>query len=357
MMTSRPSSSSTDLLARLALSLLLGACRIQVGGAQEATPAIAGDTLRLRCDEVPVLVHRERESIEVPVERLLTSGEDLLLATRTGALLRFQGPGRAAVPVLGRGKDYDAREDVVVRLSPEQVDFFRYRDGSASPARHPLPAAGSDLSIAMGPSSLYLHSPAHPSNVLVVERDRRTGDSRAAFLPVQRNLLRLLLTDADELLRDTGYVRAIDEGFAFVPMVRDPIEIFARRRTTLFLANGDEGSIRTSSSAVVRSDHPCPTCTEHREVETRQEIRRLYADVAVGRGSLWILRLDPPGSPAAVLLRYALDERRVVAWRLAGLESPPRALAVWGARLVVADDGHLHLYDLPSTEGAGTCNP
>jgi len=127
----------------------------------------------------------------------------------------------------------------------------------------------------------------------------------------------------------------------------------------LFMAGGDRGEIRTVSKNTVRDDHPCPTCTHRREVETRQEVRRLYSDAVIEGEALWILRLAPPGSATAVLHRYPLggagaSETR--SWKLGGMESTPRAMTIWGERLVVADEHHLHFYEVPSLERGAACS-
>jgi hypothetical protein len=93
-------------------------------------------------------------------------------------------------------------------------------------------------------------------------------------------------------------------------------------------------------------------------VETSQEIRRLYADAAFGAGALWILRLAPPGSSGASLLRVGLDrpeDPEVRAWRLADLPAPPTAIAVQTDGVRVAAGRHLHLYDLPAPSSGAAC--
>src|SRR5688572_8925984 len=361
MRSPRSSSSNRRRIAALGLVLALSAgCRLTIGGAEEAQEAAfesAADSARFHCGPGPVVAPTGRDSISFVVERLLTAGDDLLLVTRDGALLRFEGRDRTPARLLDGGRDYDSRGDVVVRLRGEQADFFRYEGAGLTPIEPSLPAARHDLSVALTPNSLYLHSPVSPANVLVVHRDRRPGGRATAFLPVDRSLLRLLMGDIDGIMEDTGYVRALDEGFAFVPMIRDPIEVVARRPTAVFLSGDVRGMIRTVSQEITRDEHPCRTCTQHREIETRQEVRRLYADAARGPGALWILRLDPPGSSEAILYRYCLrdDQPEARSWRMTGMQRPPRAMAIWKDRIVVADEGHLNFYDVPRAEEGGFC--
>lgn len=303
----------------------------------------------LRCGPGQLLASVGTDSITVAVERLLAAERNLLLVTEEGALLRFDGPNRDPATILADGKDYDTRDGILVRIDRVQASFYHYEAGRLSRAGPPQPVASHELSVALGPRSIYLHSPANPANVLVVEQDR-TGEQARSFLPVERNLLRLLVTDADAVLKDTGYVRAFSGGFVFVPLIHDPIDIVGQRGVALFLAGGVRGSMRTVSERLVRDDQECPTCTRNREVESRQEIRRLYADAVVEEEALWILRLDPPGSPGAALHHYPIKrstDSEVRSWRLGGMESPPRAMAFWRGHIIVADDHHLHSYEVP----------
>ena len=321
---------------------------------------MAGDTLWARCGPGPLVAPVGTDSISVAVQRLLPADDDLLLVTGQGALLRVEGPNHDPVPVLDGGKDFDLRGGILVRLDRNRASFFRYGGGRLTPVEQPLPVASHELSVALGPRSLYLHSPGNPANVLVVELDRRTGDRTRSFFPIQRDLLRLLMTNADAVLKDAGYVRAFSDGFVYVPMIRDPIEVMGQRAVALFLAGGDRGTIRTVSERVVRDEQVCPTCTQHRELESGQTVRRLYADAIVEGEALWILRLTPPGSASSALHRYPIDSSvsgEIRSWRLGGMESAPRAMAFWRGRLAVADDHHLHFYEIPSVERGMPCSP
>ncbi|HUP20754.1 MAG TPA: hypothetical protein VM778_12500, partial [Gemmatimonadota bacterium] len=157
---------------------------------------------------------------------------------------------------------------------------------------------------------------------------------------------------------ELGRLRAGGEEAAFVPLVRDPVVLLGARPRALFLAEGARGEIRTVRRETSRTPRACPTCTEHNEIETSQEIRRLYADAAYGAGALWVLRLDPPGSSAAVLLRLGLEQPQgpeVRAWRLGGLSEPPSAIAVQADGVRVAAGRHLYLYSMPEPAKGGLC--
>jgi hypothetical protein len=187
-------------------------------------------------------------------------------------------------------------------------------------------------------------------------------------LHVERNLLQLVLSDLDAILADAGSVRATGAGFAFVPHIRDPVEVVRRgRRTVLFLAGRSRGTIRTVSKTTVSQagvsqtatgdERPCPSCTARREVTTRQEVHRLYADATIEGGALWILRLDPPGGDKGSLVRHSLEPEgatSVRSWSVEGLGSPIRAMTIWREHIVVADDHTLHTFDLP-LEGGVEC--
>lgn len=354
------SSSSRSLAALAVLAVALApACRDRGDELEANGDRIVPDTVRLSCGGGPALDPVERTPLTVAVERLLTAGGDLLIAAKGGNLHRFE-PGRVDPVVLLRaGKDYDAREAALVRLEPDRLSLYRYEPGRGPIPLRSLTAGRHEASVALSDRSLFLHSPVGPSGDLVVERDRQSGDTIGAFLRVERNLLELLSAGRDRLLEDTGDVRALDEGFAFVPWVRDPIEIVGpREQKALFLAGGARGEIRTVSERRTRSAIPCPVCPRHQEIATHQQIRRLYAGAAAAGGALWILRLDPPGGVASTLLRY--DPRRagqpdVRSWALAGGMSPPRALTVWRETIVLADDHALRFYALPSTETGSPC--
>jgi hypothetical protein len=70
----------------------------------------------------------------------------------------------------------------------------------------------------------------------------------------------------------------------------------------------------------------------------------------MAEGVLWLVRLEPPGSSNAVLLRADVEARQVRAWRLV-LPGPPTALAVAGDTLVLAADRDLWTVPAP-TKGA-----
>lgn len=354
------SSSRTAFLLTLGLGILIG-CRFQVEGAEDAIVEIAGDTLRLDCSRGPALAHRQRIRLPFVAERLLTSDGNLLAVAKGGTLHAYDDDSAAWVPVLRGGKDYDARGETLVRLRRETVDFFRYDSGRRPIFLRSLPAASHDYAVALGDRSLFLHSPANPSNTLAVERDSRSGEPLASFLHVERNLLQLVLGDLDAILTDAGSVRATGAGFAFVPHIRDPIEVVRRgRRTVLFLAGRSRGTIRTVSKTTVSQagdERPCPSCTARREVTTRQEVHRLYADATIEGGALWILRLDPPGGGRGSLVRYSLEPEgatSVRSWSIEGFGSPIRAMTIWREGIVVADDHTLYTFDL-HLEGGVEC--
>lgn len=314
------------------------------------------DTIRFHCPAEAVLPLRGEARVPHSIVRLLPLGEELLFTAQGGGLYRFEGPDKSPTLLVAEGKDYDLRDGAIVRLDAESITLYRGRRGMVPRALRSFPARGHDFSVAIGPRSLFLHSPGNPADVLVVERDRETGREIAAFLPVDRNLLHLLLRDLDRVLGEAGIVRAVERGFVFARLVRDPIEVFiGPRRLRVFLAGGDRGEIQTVSRAL-RSEKPrCPGCGPRREIETRQEVRRLYLDIAWSAGALWILRLDPPGTGRHVLHWVALDARSATAqaWSVAWEGESARALAIWRGRIVVGGNGRLGFYDLPAaTEGS-----
>jgi hypothetical protein len=292
-------------------------------------------------------------------ERLLVADGDLLAAAEDGSLHAYDEHAGAWVRVLDGGKDYDTRGDTLVRLSRESMDFFRYEERSRPTYLHSIPAAGHDYTVALGDRSLFVHSPGNPANVLVVERDLRSGGSIASFLPVDRNLFELVTSDLAAILADAGRIRAIRSGFAFVPLIRDPIEIVGpKRRTALFLAGKSRGAVRTLSQERTPEERACPTCTTRRQVSARQEIRRLYADAAVENGTLWVLRLNPPGGSKGTLYGYSrepTETSNVRSWSVDGFDSPVRAMAIWRDQVVAADDRALHSFDLPRNDGGAVC--
>src|SRR5687767_1121892 len=95
MRSPRSSSSNRRRIGALGLVLALSAgCRLRIGGAEEAQEAAfesASDSARFHCRPGPVVAPTSGDSISFVVERLLTAGDDLLLVTRDGALLRYEG--------------------------------------------------------------------------------------------------------------------------------------------------------------------------------------------------------------------------------------------------------------------------
>lgn len=349
-------SSRLGILALVAA--LAPACRIEVGGAEEAAITAAPDTLRFYCANGPRLAAEASLPLALPVERLLPSADDLLAVTTGGELVLLpDGTGRPR-ELLSNGKDYDILDGVVARLAREEVDFFRYERGRLRALADPVAVESHETSLALGRTAVHLHSPADPSNVLVTARDRRTGERTAGHLPVERSFLRLLMTDPDALLVETGRVRSSGDRLAFVPTIRDPVVVFGEPPLALFLGDGARGILRTVERTETLAERPCPTCTEHRETTTRQEVRPLYADAAMTDPALWVLRLTPPGSARATLLRVGMERPgrpEVHSWRLDGLDATPAALALWRGRIVVADGRHLHVYPIPALQGGVPC--
>lgn len=343
----------------LALAALAGAaCRVEVGGAEGADPVTVGDTLRFNCAAPPELAGNSIHPLALPVERLLVAGQDLLAVTGEGDLVRLPGGPGPARRLLSGGKDYDLADGAVARLTRDGIDLFGYGRDRLWPIGEPLAVQPHEISLALGATAVHLHSPADPANVLVTARDRRTGEEAADHLPVDRPFLRLLMTDPDQLLAETGRVRSAGEHVVFVPALRDPVVLLGARPLALYLGDDARGVLRTVERVDTFTERPCPTCTEHRTATARQEVHPLYADAAFGDGALWILRLTPPGSSRATLLRVGVERPgrpEVHAWRLAGLDATPTALARQRDRIVVADGRHLHGFPVPALGDGAAC--
>lgn len=316
-----------------------------------AAAALATDTLRAVCpDRPPELRPPVRVRLGVEAARLVPAADGLLIVHGEGGLHRLAG-GRIE-RLLAGGRDYALREGHLARLEEDRLELFDYRPGEVPILRKTLPAQAHDVSVALLAEEVLLHS-AFNERALVLGRSLSSGEVTSALLPVERDLLRTLLRGPERLHEDEGLLVRGGSWLLHVPRVGDPVQAvqLARgRRRVLELAGGRRGAIRIHDR-VHRESGACPGCVRRVELGGRVTVVPLYAGAAAGDDAFWILRLDPPGGPGAVLLHVAVDRPAVRAWRLA-LPASPTALAVWRDSLAVAAGRHLWRL-APPDPGAG----
>jgi hypothetical protein len=332
--------------------LLLAGCRIGTDRGEAASLAFpaALDTLRAECPVRPPSLGLARRSTGREITRILPAPDGILLATPEGL---FRAVGGRTVRLLSRGKDWALGGGVLARLGEGRIDLFEYRP-HVTPARRAALAAGRhEASIALAGVDLFVHSAFH-DDALVLRRSLQDGAVLGRALPVERDLFRTLLEGPGRLHEDEGTLAADAGRVVHVPAVRDPVTVLEAGGgpgRVLELAGGRRGVVRVDRERR-RERRRCRLCIRRIEIQGRVAVVPLYAAAALAEDVLWLVRLDPPGSSNALLLRADLGAREVRAWRLA-LTDPPTALAVVGDTLLLAADRDLWLAAAPTT-GTGT---
>lgn len=341
--------------------LAIGGCRVEVGGAEQSwrddeASAPSGLALRgeVRAGCLPATPLEPLRSVAIPepVDRILPAeGTGGLLAVMESGLWRWNGAAWA--PVLEGGRDYTLRADTIMRLAGKNVEFFRLRAGSAPRLVRSVRATGHDASIAVTGDAILLHSVANRNNHLLTRRAIDDGRVEGQWVPVERDFGYLFMNDFDTLLRDAGFVRAAGDRVAFVPLFDNPIRLFHADSLTaveLSTPSRGRGRVVTVARKIVRDEQACAGCRREVHELTSQRFQRIHADATFAGGSLWVLGSEVPGSPRALVHRFPLDSLRgsaVEAFRLDGLTTPPRALAVAGRFLVVASEDRLYWFARP----------
>lgn len=355
-------------LRAFVIALAVG-CRISVDAAGEPDPApgarregiAAADTLRVVCPAggdaaVPALAPVGSIPLPGPASRGLVLDGAVLVALDDGGIGRIEGGVYA--PLLPDGRDYAAAGPELLRLEEDRIEAYRLApDGEVRRVRE-VPAGERDASIAVAGGALFVHSPFYEGDLL--ER-RRLADGAVEdrLLPVERNLALALLTDPARLLEDTAIVRGDARRLAFVPRIRDPVAILdvpTGRWTVLALAGGERGEVRVEELET-EEEQACPDCVRRVRKRARRTIRRLYAGAALDGDALWLLRLSPPGSRDAALIRVDLGGVVPTArtWRPAGLANPPRTIVRHEERIVVAGEEAIRIYPAPDPATGSAC--
>ncbi|MGH7571025.1 MAG: hypothetical protein ACREMK_04175 [Gemmatimonadota bacterium] len=336
------------------------ACRVEVGGGEAASPspaavAMEAETLRVVCParlpglELPPPVH-----VGVEASRLLPDGEGLLVVADGGGLYRHTAGGTRRL--LEGGRDYALAGERLARLEEDRIETFDYRSGEAPVPRARLPAQGHDVSVALLGGEALVHS-AFNERALVLRRSLDDGAIQGALLPVRRNLFWSLLRGPEHLHEDEGLLLGEGPWLLHVPVVRDPVQALQMRtgrHWILELADGERGEVRLEGKTR-REVQSCPGCPRRVKLSSgRVSVVPLYAGAIIDEDIFWILRLDPPGSSRAALLRVTVEAPEVRAWRLA-FPTPPGALAVWRDSLAIAAGPDLWRVPLPEPRTGALC--
>ena len=353
-----------------AAALLVLGCRVEAGGAEGSRQAEAADQIpaegyarmtgpRERCEaEARPLEPARSIPLEEPVDRLLVRGGELFAVTE-GGLRRLDGA--AWEPVLDGGRDYAFYGDTVLRLAGDSVEFHRYRPGARPTRVRALPARPHEASIAVAGGSLVLHSAVSRDNLLV--RRRRTGDGALVerLVPVERDFLGLFFDDFERLLEDTGRVRAAGRWFAFVPLLQGPVRLYdvrGRRRWDLPALARERGRLEVVNRRVVRDTRACARCGGEVKEILERRLHRIHADAFFAAGAVWVLGSGTPGGRRPVVARFEpLRPTWLRVHRLAALDSSPRAMALFGGRLLVASERRLYWFERPEEDPSrgGSC--
>lgn len=355
-------------LRAFAIALAVG-CRISVDAAGEPDTVggapregIAGaDTLRVTCPAigdaaVPALAALGSILLPGPASRAIVIDGAVLVALDDGGIGRIEGGVYA--PLLPDGRDYAAAGSELLRLEEDRIEAYRLAPGGTPRRVREVPAGERDASIAVAGGALFVHSPFYEGDLL--ERRRLAdGAVEARLLPVERNLALALLTDAGRLHEDTAIVRGDVRRLAFVPRIRDPVAILdvsTGRWTVLALAGEERGEVRVEELET-EEEQPCPDCVRRIRKRARRTIRRLYAGAVLDGDALWLLRLSPPGSRDAALVRVDLGGAVPTArtWRTAGLASPPRSIVRHEERILVAGEEAIRIYPTPDPATGSAC--
>lgn len=222
--------------------------------------------------------------------------------------------------------------------------------------RRSLPAGRHEAAIALAEGDLFVHSAFH-DDALILRRSLADGALVGRALPVERDLLRTLLEGPRRLHEDEGTLVSDGARVVHVPAVKDPVtvlDVAGGRGRLLELAQGSRGEVSVEGEPRREGDN-CRLCVRRIRIEGRVSIIPLYTAAALTGDVLWLVRMDPPGSASAVLLRADLAAREVRAWRL-GVPGPPTAIAVARDSLVVAADRDLWITPAPQP-GAGAICP
>ncbi|MGH7544404.1 MAG: hypothetical protein ACREK7_10760, partial [Gemmatimonadota bacterium] len=333
--------------------LLIAACRIETDrgeAAPLASPA-AADTLQAECPERQPALRLARRPTGREITRILPARDGILLASPEGL---FRAAGGRTVRLLPGGKDWALVGGVLARLGEGRIDLFDYRPHEAPAPRATLAAGRHEASIALAAGDLFVHSAFHDDALIL----RRSLDGAVVgrALPVHRDLFRTLLEGPGRLHEDEGTLVSEAGRVVQVPTVRDPVTVLdtaGGSGRVLELAGGRRGEVRVDRERR-REGRRCRLCIRRIEIHGRVSVDPLYAAAAMAEGVLWLVRLDPPGSSNAVLLRADVEARQVRAWRLA-LPGPPTALAVVGDTLVLAADRDLWAVPAPAAAAGAAC--
>ena len=310
--------------------------------------AAASDTLRAECPErLPALGLARRPSGR-EITRILPARDGILLASPEGI---FRAAGGRTDRLLSGGKDWALAGGILARLGEGRIDLFDYRPGEAPAPRAALAAGRHETSIALAAGDLFVHSAFH-DDALVLRRSLEDGAVVGRELPVERDLFRMLLEGPGRLHEDEGTLVSGADRVIQVPAVRDPVTLLETAGgpgRVLELAGGRRGEVRIDRETRREGRH-CRLCIRRIEIDGRVSVVPVYPAAAMAEGVLWLVRLDPPGSSNAVLLKADVEAREVRAWRLA-VPGPPTALAVAGDTLLLAADRDLWASPAP-TAGA-----
>jgi len=334
--------------------LVVAACQIETdrGKAAPLPVPAATDTLRAECPERSPALGFVRRPTGREITRILPAGDGILLVTPEGL---FRTSGGRTMRLLQGGKDWALAGGVLARLGEGRVDLFDYRPREAPAPRGALTAGRHEASIALAAGDLFIHSAFH-DDALILRRSLDDGAVVGRMLPVERDLLRTLLEGPGRLHEDEGRLVSEAGRVVLVPAVRDPVTVMEAAGGpghVLALAGGRRGQVRVDGERR-REGRRCRLCIRRIEIEGQVSVVSLYAAAALTRGVLWLVRLDPPGSSNAVLLRADVEAREVRAWRLV-LPGPPTALAVVGDTLLLAADRDLWLAPAPTAAAGSAC--
>ncbi|HET6342627.1 MAG TPA: hypothetical protein VFG78_10655, partial [Gemmatimonadota bacterium] len=300
------------------------------------------------CPERPPALGLARRRTGREITRIVPAPDGILLATPEGL---FRAAGGRTDRLLPGGKDWALAGGILARLGEGRIDLFDYRPGEAPAPRAALAAGRHEASIALAAGDLFVHSAFH-DDALILRRSLEDGAVVGQALPVQRDLFRTLLEGPGRLHEDEGRLVSEADRVVQVPAVRDPVTVLETAGgplRVLELAGGRRGAVRVDRERR-REGRRCRLCIRRIEIDGRVSVVPLYAAAAMAEGVLWLVRLDPPGSSNAVLLRADVEARQVRAWRLA-LPGPPTALGVAGDTLLLAADRDLWTAPAP-TKGA-----